>query len=192
MIQLIYLKTDNIMTLESCLTVSITDLTKKRLFTKPNTVSVISLSKNNEQFLSLNVVFILDKRIITFTHTNDTAIDKTVTHKISIASIPSNIGDGFIKYFVCPITGKYCRKLYYHKMSFMHREATGLLYEQQTKKQPISFAGYLTTEQRNEPNKKHFKKYYKGDFTHRYFRILLRISHSEVIDAYKKGLLKRC
>jgi hypothetical protein len=56
-------------------------------------------------------------------------------------------------------------------MHFKHRKATRLLYEQQTKKQHISDAGYLTTEQRNEPNTKNFKKYYKGYHTKRYFQI---------------------
>lgn len=177
------------MTLENCLTISITDLKKKVFFNTPKTVSVvINLVKNNEQCLNVDVEFIANQneKFITFTYPNETVIDKTVTHKISIASIPSNIGNGFVKYFVCPRTGKYCRKLYYHRMSFMHREATGLLYEQQKRRQPISYAGYLTTEQRNEPNTKNFRKYYKGDMTKRYFRILLKTSHSEVIDAYRK------
>lgn len=76
-------------------------------------------------------------------------------------------------------------------MQFVHRVATGLLYEQQTKKQLISRAGYLTIPQRNEPNTKNFRKYYKGDYTKRYFQILIRISHSEVVDGYEKHVLNR-
>lgn len=183
--------TNIIMTLENCSFISITNLTKKGVFNN-SLIITLGLTKNNEHFLSLNAEFIVGKNenFIVFTYLNNTERDNCLTQKIKVALIPSNIGNGFVKYFICPVTGKYCRKLYYHKMSFKHREATGLLYEQQTKKQPISLAGYLTTEQRNEPNTKNFKKYYKGDMTKRYFRILLKTSHSEVVDAYRKGMLK--
>lgn len=184
------MKTDNIMTLENCLKISITDLTKKSSLNNPK-IEVINLTKNNEHCFSVDVAFIADEneKFITFTYPNET--DNSVTHKISIAFIPSNIGNGFVKYFVCPVTGKYCRKLYYHRMSFMHRKATGLLYEQQAKKQTISRAYYLTIEQRNEPNSKNFRKFYTGDYTKRYFQILLKTSNSEVIDAYEKMIAKQ-
>ena len=113
-------------------------------------------------------------------------INKTESYKINIITIPSNLGNGVVMYLICPKTGKHCRKLFSCGGKFLHREAIGLPYEQQAKKTPISYAFYLNDKQRNEPNTKNFKKYYKGEMTKRYFRILLRTSNSEVIDAYKE------
>lgn len=180
--------TQNIMTIENCLTLSITDLKKKGFFRNRNTVEVINLRKDNGLYLRIDVEIVLDgnEKHLTLTHTSETEINITVNYRISMISIPSNIGKGFVTYFVCPSTGKHCRKLYSCGGKFLHRDVTGLLYAQQAKKQPISCAYYLSKEQRNEPNTKYFKKYYKGDFTKRYFRILLGTSHSEVVDVYRE------
>jgi hypothetical protein len=182
----------NIMTIENCLTISITDLKEKGFLKKRKTVAVLNLTNNNDLCLSVDVEIILNEteKYLILTHTSETEINKTVRYKVSLVSIHSNLG-GFIMYFVCPITGKHCRKLYYSGKTFQHRDATGLLYAQQAKKQPISYANYLSEEQRNEPNTKYFKKYYKGNYTKRYFRIVIKTSHSEVIDAYKEMLNRR-
>ena len=42
-------------------------------------------------------------------------------YKIQLVSIPSNLGKGIIYYFICPYTGKRCRKLHLINESFMHR-----------------------------------------------------------------------
>lgn len=176
------------MTIENCLTLKIADLKKKGLFRNHKKVEVIKLTKNNGLYLSVDVEIVLDEngKHITLTHAIKTEINKTVSYKISMIAIPSNLGKGFVTYFVCPSTGKHCRNLYSCGGKFLHRDVTGLLYAQQAKKQPISCAYYLSKEQRNEPNTKYFKKYYKGGFTKRYFRILLGTSHSEVVDVYRK------
>jgi hypothetical protein len=182
------------MTLENCLFISITDLNKKGFFNLSKGDTLIDLKNNIGDCFKVAAEFETNEneKFVKFTILNETLLYNVVVHKISIVFLPSNVGNGFVKYFVCPITGKYCRKLYYHRRSFVHRQATDLLYEQQTKKRPISLAGYLTPEQRNEPNTKNFRKYYKGNMTKRYFGILLRTSHSEVIDVYKKGMLNHC
>lgn len=181
-------KTHNIMTLENCLTISITDLKKKGFFKNHKTVEVFNLTKSNGLYLSIKVEFIINEteKYLTLTHNSESEIDKTLSYKVKLKCIPSNIGNGFVTYFVCSRTGKHSRKLYSCGGKFQHRDATGLLYVQQAKKRPISYAFYLTPEQRNEPNTKHFKKYYNGDYTKRYFKILLRTSHSEVVDAFRE------
>lgn len=175
------------MTLENCLTITIADLKKKGFFNNRKTVEVFNLTKNNGLCLSVNIEIFSDEneKYLTLTHISEKELEKTVSYKISMISFPSNIGNGFVIYFVCPSTGKHCRKLYSCGGKFVHRDATGLLYAQQIRKQPLSCAGYLTIEQRNEPHtRKYFRKYYKGQMTKRYYKILLRTSHSEVIDAY--------
>ncbi|WP_299465389.1 hypothetical protein [uncultured Microscilla sp.] len=43
--------------------------------------------------------------------------------KIDLVNIPSNLGKGKVWFFVCPVTGKHCRKLHYVNGYFMHRTA---------------------------------------------------------------------
>lgn len=181
----------NIMTLENCLTITIADLKKKGFFNNHKTVEVINLSKNNGLCLSVDVEFNLDEteKYLILTHISETELDKTVSYKISMISIPSNI-NGFVTYFVCPSTGKHCRKLYSCGGKFQHRDVTGLLYAQQAKKQPISYAYYLSEEQRNEPNTKYFKTHYNGEYTKRYSKILLRTSRSKFIDVYREWIVR--
>lgn len=49
--------------------------------------------------------------------------DKPRYAKINLVNVPSNLGKGKVWFFVCPVTGKYCRKLYYVNGYFMHRTA---------------------------------------------------------------------
>lgn len=176
------------MTLENCFTISIKDLKRKGLFNDPKTDSVLNWTKDNELYYSVSVEYFecKNKKHIYLTQKNTKT--ETKKYRINITTIPSNIGNGVVMNFVCPITGKHCRKLYSCGGKFLHREATGLLYEQQARKEPVSYAFYLNEEQRNIPNTKNFRKYYKGKMTKRYFQILLRTSNSEVIDAYRKIL----
>ena len=55
-------------------------------------------------------------------------------YKIALVSLPSNLGKGDVWYFLCPQTGKRCRKLYSVGGYFLHRKAfKGCMYEKQTK-----------------------------------------------------------
>ena len=49
----------------------------------------------------------------------------TWTQRIHLQTSPSNLGQGEVLYFICPRTGKRCRKIYraYHSRGFYHREA---------------------------------------------------------------------
>ncbi|WP_132051837.1 hypothetical protein [Pseudocnuella soli] len=52
---------------------------------------------------------------------------------IHLQAIKSNLGKGFVYFFICPQTGKNCRKLYLHEGHFKSRKGIGvLLYYQQT------------------------------------------------------------
>jgi len=37
---------------------------------------------------------------------------KPINYKVDLVNVPSNIGKGVVWFFVCPMTGKKCRKLY--------------------------------------------------------------------------------
>ena len=44
-----------------------------------------------------------------------------IKYRVQIISVPSNLGKGVVWYFICPQTGKRCRKLYFAKNYFYHR-----------------------------------------------------------------------
>lgn len=113
---------------------------------------------------------------------------KPIRYRVLLVSIPSNIGNGQIWYFVCPKTLKKCRKLYLVDGFFLHREAVkGCLYETQRrskKEREIEkyFGDYFKKDKNYELlYSKHFKKYYNGRPTKRYSKILKEIKEAEKI-----------
>lgn len=109
-------------------------------------------------------------------------------YKVSLVSMPSNLGKGLIWYFLCPQTNKRCRKLYSIGGYFLHREAfNGCMYESQTQSKKYrqldkTFGAYFKSENLySELYKKHFKRYYAGKPTKRYLRIMEQIQKAESI-----------
>lgn len=109
-------------------------------------------------------------------------------YKVYLTTTPSNLGKGLIWYFICPNTGKRCRKLYSIGGYFLHREAfKGCLYEKQTqskfaRKLDKTLGAVFGIEKLNEQlYKKHFKQTYAGKPTKRYLRIKAKIDKAESI-----------
>jgi hypothetical protein len=107
--------------------------------------------------------------------------DEPRNYKVSLVSMPSNLGKGLIWYFLCPKTNKRCRKLYSIGGYFLHREAfDGCMYESQSRTKPKGFFKLLEAKFNNEDlcdelYKKHFKRTYAGKPTKRYLRIIAQI-----------------
>ena len=113
--------------------------------------------------------------------------DEPRNYKVSLVSMPSNLGRGLIWYFLCPSTNKRCRKLYSIGGYFLHREAfNGCMYDSQTKSKKWRqmekvYGAYFDSDKCYEQlYKKHFKKYYKGKPTKRYLKL------KKIIDASEK------
>jgi len=49
--------------------------------------------------------------------------EENVSYRVKLVSLDSNLGVGKIWYFICPHTGKRCRKLYGAGKYFLHRDA---------------------------------------------------------------------
>jgi hypothetical protein len=107
---------------------------------------------------------------------------------VQLISVPSNLGKGVVWYFVCPHTGKRCRKLYLADTYFYHRSAfKGCMYEKQTLSKRtrnwdkhFSYL-YLTDKIYQQINAKHFKKTYSGKPTKKYLKLTKRIERAESI-----------
>lgn len=114
--------------------------------------------------------------------------DEPRNYKVSLVSIPSNLGKGLIWYFLCPQTNKRCRKLYLIGGYFLHREAfNGCMYETQTQSKKYrqldkTLGAYFKTDDLySQLYKKHFKKTYAGKPTKKYLRIMEQIQKAERI-----------
>jgi hypothetical protein len=112
--------------------------------------------------------------------------EKPRKYKVKLVSIPSNLGNGLVWYFLCPQTNKRCRKLYSVGGYFLHREAfKNCMYETQTKSKKWReiekvYGSYFDQEKYFEKlYSKHFKKYYGGKPTKRYLKLMKRIDSIE-------------
>lgn len=111
-----------------------------------------------------------------------------------LIAVPSNLGVGLVWYFICPETGKQCRKLHLIGSNFMHRTAAkGCYYEKQIKSRKQrelqqGFDALFGTDVIFEQmNSKHFKRYYRGKNTRRYSGLLDKLSKCER-NAHKASL----
>lgn len=102
-----------------------------------------------------------------------------INYRVQLISASSNLGKGVVWYFVCPHTGKRCRKLYLADTYFYHRSAfKGYVYEKQTQSKKSRyfdklFGGLFRRELFFEQtNKKHFKKMYAGKPTKKYLKFM--------------------
>lgn len=125
--------------------------------------------------------------------------DKPRNYKISLVSIPSNLGKGEIWYFLCSQTNKQCRKLYSVGGYFLHREAFKYcMYECQTKSKHYrrfakTFGVYYEVDKIfKQINSKHFKTQYAGKPTKKYLKLwkqalqVKQINPNEFIQFFKR------
>ena len=113
-------------------------------------------------------------------------------YKVPLVTLPSNLGKGKVWYFLCPATGKRCRKLYSVGRYFLHRDAfTSCMYEKQTyskhAREEIKYYESLLGSEKlyQELYSKGFKKYYAGKPTKRYVRLMKQIQKAESIPLHE-------
>lgn len=109
-----------------------------------------------------------------------------INYKVRLFSTPSNLGKGVVWYFICPRTGKRCRKLYLAETYFYHRSAfKGYMYETQTRSKQYrslekTFGQHFRVEELFEQlYSKHFKKHYAGKPTKKYLKLKREIENIE-------------
>lgn len=165
------------------LQISITDLKKLELL-KPDSLMFNVLSwKNQNLYVS---VWLNTQSLKPCIELHYAYQQRTINYTIDLLAIPSNLGIGKVWLFVCPVTGKRCRKLYFAKGMFLHRDAfkNGMYYKQAQDKVYCSFDklfGYhwkIETLER-KMSSKHFKTHYAGKPTKRYLRLLEQVKKYE-------------
>lgn len=175
------------------------DLKKLRQwgYLKPNCLmsGVITWSRNGAKTGSISIATntSLDSPVLELSYVLD---GKDVKYKVRLIRLPSNLGKGFIWYFLCPSTHKLCRKLYLIGGKFLHREAfTGCMYDTQTYSRKDRalirlFDRSVKMERAYEQlYSKHFKTHYNGEPTKRYLKLRQEIERGEGI-SIERLLLK--
>ncbi|MDV3739515.1 hypothetical protein CMU17_02395 [Elizabethkingia anophelis] len=114
-----------------------------------------------------------------------------INYKVQLIAKPSNLGKGLLWYFVCPETGKVCRKLYLYNGYFLHTTAfRDLYYEKQLRSRKIvewdkRFGLLLDDEVYTQRYKKNFKTHYKGKPTKKYLKLTKLIEARERINIHE-------
>jgi hypothetical protein len=111
-----------------------------------------------------------------------------INYNVQLVSAPSNLGKGVVWFFVCPHTGKRCRKLYLADTYFYHRSAfRGCMYEKQIQSKKYrqldkTLRDYFQTDHLYEQlYKKHFKKQYAGKPTQKYLKLTQKLDKAESV-----------
>ena len=173
-------------------TVSISFLTKHN-YLKPNQwqSGTITWSRNGNKTGSISI------RVNTQPESPYLELDykcneAPINYRVQLVSAPSNLGKGVVWYFVCPHTGKRCRKLYLADTYFYHRSAfRDCMYEKQTQSKKYrgldkTLGVYYRADQLYEQlYKKHFKKQYAGKPTKKYLKLTRQIQRAESIPAHE-------
>jgi hypothetical protein len=169
-------------------TISITFLTKHG-YLKPNQWrnGTITWSRNGNKTGSISIGIYTNPEN-SYLELDYKCNEAPINYRVQLISAPSNLGKGVVWYFVCPHTGKRCRKLYLADTYFYHRSAfRGCMYEKQTQSKKSRYfdktlGAYFRTDQLFEQlYKKHFKKQYAGKPTKKYLKLLEKARKSEAI-----------
>lgn len=119
---------------------------------------------------------------------NYTCNGQGINYRVSLVSVPSNLGIGRVWYFLCPVTGKRCRKLYSVGTEFLHREAfQDCMYESQRRSHKereltkLSDRFYAVKEAYDQMLAKHYKSHYAEKPTKRHLKLLQQIDTGKAI-----------
>lgn len=182
-------------TVENCLYLSIKKLKEWDYLTNNGTKSgTISWSRNGTPHSKIDIK-VTRNDFETFMILDYKANGEPKNYKVEIISKRTNLGKGEILFFVCPTTGKLCRKLLLRNGYFLHREAfKGLMYAKQleSKKNRDLFkifdACQLSDEVYEQRFKKYFKTHYNGKETKRFKRLNDKI---KIADSFPAGTFER-
>ena len=173
---------------DEVLQISISKL-KEWKYLKPNQImsGVINWNRNGNKMGSISIVVNTgDAPFVELTYSYN---KEPINYKIALVSLPSNLNNGKVWYFLCPKTGKRCRVLYQVGGYFLHREAfNGCMYESQTKSKSGRVSDRLIKNYfgsgapYEQLKKKYFKRTYAGKSTKRYIKLMKEINRLNNID----------
>jgi len=174
-------------TVENMLSISTKKFKEWNLLKKGiNNSGVISWSFNGEETSKVSYSIKLND-FEAYTELDYSVNSKPYKYRIYFESIISNLGKGKIWYFICPVSGKKCRKLYLCNGYFISRKLTGAIYDTQTKskswrRMEKAFGAYFDLDNYYiELHKKYLKTHYKGKPTKRLLKLQYLINKGKAI-----------
>lgn len=164
---------------------------KEWQYLEPNSFKsgTISWSRAGNEVGSINISckMIAEETYIQLSYTYNK--EESVNYKVKLVSVASNLGRGKLWYFLCPETGKRCRKLYGAGKYFLHRDAyPDAMYESQTyskqmrKMDKVFSTVFGVDDLMEELYSKHFKTHYAGKPTKRYQQILNQLEQAKQME----------
>lgn len=184
-------------TVEDCLTFRLKSLTEnKNTYLKyyGTQRGVTSWSRNGQVTSTINIE-VTHSEFSTYIIFDYRCDGEPKRYRVNLVSRLSNLGKGEVWFFVCPSTGKLCRKLYFSSGYFLHRTASrGLMYAKQIESKRfrnltrIFDAFMLSDEVYEERYKKYFKTHYNGKPTKRYLRLQRKI---DISNSYPPDTMER-
>jgi len=160
---------------------SISEIKKWGLFGNIGQSSLISWYKNKIKTGTIDIKSGFDVGLyLELSYTYDDSIN--VKYRVDIVYQRSNLNNGLIPYFLCPISRKKCRKLYLLGKYFVYREAyKNSLYQCQIDSKKVRdfvkvVKPYYTADDiRSLIHSKNFKQYYNGTITRRYSNLKMKL-----------------
>lgn len=167
-------------------TISISFL-KKHGYLLPNQVQsgTVTWSRSGTKTGSISIR-VNTKQDIPYLELDYKCNETPINYRIQLVTAPSNLGKGFVWFFICPRSRKQCRKLYLADTYFYHRSAfKGCMYEKQTHSKSYrllekTFGSYFKSDDLYiKLNERNFKKTYTGKPTKKYLKLIKQIEKIE-------------
>ena len=163
---------------DDCKTIDIACLTKWS-YLKPSQLKTGSIQwsrgKEPEGSTGITVNTISDFPFLEFNYVSN---GTPINCRVQLTTLRSNLGKGVVWFFICPHTGRRCRKLHLVGTHFLHRTAfNGCMYDKQTySNKTRAFHKewgrvFREDEVYGEIYGKGFRRYYKGKVTKRYLKL---------------------
>ncbi len=139
-----------------------------------DTISNQWIAGKNNSLCHLRVTYELTREGLFLGYTyNESRLDQFIEIQIE----PSNLGFGEVWYFLCPVSGRKCRKLVLWKGKFVHQSCIeNHFYKQQTESTPErnSFNWIRKYKKHLELEKKQREKHYKPTYAGKHTKLDVR------------------
>ena len=150
--------------IDNLLRMKIADLKKLGYFIPNGIVSGVLTWGNGDNKSSIRAKMDNTRMVLTLEYVYNK--DKQMRYNVTIIERSANIGKGVVKFFLCPITHKPCRKLYLYDGMFVSRRALhGAMYRNQTESKWNRAIYNGCFREDFVPYKRYGKPYYRGKIT---------------------------
>jgi len=167
---------------------SITDLRKGK-YLLPDTWRSGTITWSRNGIVNGTISIIVDMTVASpYLELNYKWQEQSRKYKVPLIQVPSNLGAGYVWYFLCPLNNKRCRKIYLIDGYFQHREAIKGYYEKQIQSKHYRYLEkvygpvFKVDKLYSQLCSRHFRKSYNGKPTKRYLKIMAQLKAAECVN----------